>query len=221
MAKWHRKDWSLNATLYESSYCYEWGASVKLYRFTASPNLGNSHSLKRDSLNILVAHIIARQQSCGKVMFSVVPVWSTGAGVPCDHYLTIMHWTWPYSDPLVPASLDMRSLCTRTPTPLMMGHHCTGTSDMRSHCTGTLKHRNALCRDPPGPPLVTCVGQDWRPVQTCLPDDPASDIWWPRLATCSLEDPPTSVDTWWLMKHVQLASGWYTSYWNDFLFHKF
>ena len=39
----------------------------------------------------------------------------------------------------------------------------------------------------------------------------ASDIWWPRLETCS------KFFTWWLLKQIWLASGWYASYWNTFL----
>ena len=37
------------------------------------------------------------------------------------------------------------------------------------------------------------------------------DIWWPRLETCS------KFFTWWLLKQIWLASGWYASYWNTFL----
>ena len=49
---------------------------------------------------------------------------------------------------------------------------------------------------------MTSGGHQWRPVQTC-----------------SLEDPPTtSTDIWWPPKHVQLASGRYSSHWNAFLF---
>ena len=51
---------------------------------------------------------------------------------------------------------------------------------------------------------------------------PASDNWWPSLETCSnlftWETPsPTTTDIWW-PKHVWLASRWYVSYWNAFLF---
>ena len=36
--------------------------------------------------------------------------------------------------------------------------------DIGTHCTVT--------PTPTAPPAVTCGGQDWRPVQTCSPEDP-------------------------------------------------
>ena len=50
------------------------------------------------------------------------------------------------------------------------------------------------------PLLVTFNGQGWRPFQNC-----------------SLEDPPTSADIWWTVKHIRFGSGRYASYWNTFL----
>ena len=57
------------------------------------------------------------------------------------------------------------------------------------------------------------------------PKPPASDIWrtfdWRLFQTCSLEasrySSLSSPDICWMLKHVQLASGWYASYWNAFL----
>ena len=52
------------------------------------------------------------------------------------------------------------------------------------------------------------------------PDSPINDIWRPILETCSnlFTSPPLLTEISWLEKHVRLASGWYASYWNAFLF---
>ena len=47
-----------------------------------------------------------------------------------------------------------------------------------------------------------------------------SDIWWPSMETRSILftwGHPTGTDIWWPLKHIWLACGWYTSYWNVFL----
>ena len=68
--------------------------------------------------------------------------------------------------------------------------------------------------DPPPPPPPW--HQTWRPTPT------ATDIWWPSLETSSIMftwGPPHQYwHLWWPPKHIQLASGWYASYWNAVLF---
>ena len=64
-------------------------------------------------------------------------------------------------------------------------------------------HGTSLYRNPPvwPPPRI------WDPLYRAQspPLVSASDI-------CSFEDPsPTGADIWWLLKHIQLASGWYAS----------
>ena len=63
-------------------------------------------------------------------------------------------------------------------------------------------------------PLLTSVGQVWRPVQTFSLEDPLP----PRLLvlkTCSLEEPLHLV----AIEETGTvgANGWYPSYWNAFL----
>ena len=112
------------------------------------------------------------------------------------------HWNCLYRD-LPPSTLQAPA---KPPLP-DIGLHNTKTPwlplDIGPHFTGT-------------PPAQT-PGLD--PTIQWLP---ASDIWWPSLETCSnlftWWSFPPSTYIWWLLKHVQLASGWYASYWNAFLF---
>ena len=67
------------------------------------------------------------------------------------------------------------------PSPPCIGPHCTRTQasppgHVRTCSTWTSLYRNPL--------LVTSGGQDWKPVQTCSPED------------------PPDADFWWLMKHA-------------------
>ena len=128
-----------------------------------------------------------RQQSCWKVMFSVVcplvkhSVYSRGPMWP----LPMIHWTSPHRDPLTPVlspwTLD---LTVQGPPSLLPPGH--GTS---------------LYRDPTAPP------PNMEPHCTGTPSPThAVDIWWPRLETCSdlfTMGSPTVVDIWWLLKHIQ------------------
>ena len=116
-------------------------------------------------------------------------------GIPCDHH------------------------------PWYIGPHCTGTSlatalpppDIKPHCT------NLLALDPL---LFKWDFNVLGPTDLCPPDmgphctgTPASDIWYPRLVTCSNFSwgPPTTADIRWLLKYVWLAREQFASYCNVFL----
>ena len=114
------------------------------------------------------------QRSCGKVMFSVLSVWLAGCSQGDGSHVTITHYaldlTVQYSSPQFPFPSDMGLHCTGTPLP---------------------GHRTLLYIESPPSPLsqvpllVACCGHPWRPIQTCL-----------------LQDPPTSTDIWWqLLNH--------------------
>ena len=96
------------------------------------------------------------------IMFSAVSpsvYWGGGGRVPMWP-LTTMHWTSLYRDPL-----NMGPHCTETPQ----------TWDMTVQ-NPSPRHGTSLCGIPPRPPLdvgPNCTG------------NLASDIWWPRLETCS------------------------------------
>ena len=68
--------------------------------------------------------------------------------------------------------------------------------------------------------LNLTVRPSWHETLLYTAPTPASDIWWPILETCSNLfscGPPNGTDIWWLMKHIQLPSWQYASYWNAFL----
>ena len=86
----------------------------------------------------------------------------------------------------------VQSPSTPCPLPQNMEPHCTGPpTDMRPHCTA-----------PPAPNLSP-ISLDMEPHCTGI----ASDIWWPRLETCSnlFNSLSTSADIWWLLKQVPSA----------------
>ena len=75
---------------------------------------------------------------------------------------------------------------------------------------GTLLLPQTLDLTVQGPSLVPAPSRPWPPsVHGTLlyREPPDSDIWWPSFErpfqTCLLQDSPTSVDIWWLLKHVQ------------------
>ena len=84
--------------------------------------------------------------------------------------------------------LSLMPVCSR-------GFHVTITHNALD-LTIEVPHRHQIW----DPMLVTSGGHHWKPVQTCSFEDPT----------------PISTDIWWL-KHTQLASGWYASYWKAFL----
>ena len=101
---------------------------------------------KKQSPNIVIT---AHQQSCGKVMFSVISVCPSFCqwGVPCDHY------PW----------------CIRAHHRNSLARYFTGLWISLYRPSG---HGTALYRDPPAhPELMTSGGQDWRSVQTCSSED--------------------------------------------------
>ena len=124
-------------------------------------------------------------------MFSVVSVClSVCLGVPIWP-LPGIHWTSPYRDSGPTPTVQ------GLPPPLYMGLHCTVTSASE-------------------PRLKTCSNLFTSPRTSPI----STDIWWPRLETFSYLftfGSPTGTDNWWLLKHVWLASGRYTCYWNAFL----
>ena len=75
-------------------------------------------------------------------------------------------------------------------------------------------------------PLPLSRHGSWQAPSPCFP---ANDIWWTSLETgsnlfiwpqwiASSHTHCCSTQIWWPPKHVQLASGWYTSYLNAYLF---
>ena len=88
-------------------------------------------------------------------------------------------------------------LCLVTPSPLH----------------GTLIYRDQGTWDlvVQGPLLMTSGDKDWRPVQTCSPQDLSTVLTsggknWRPVQTYSPQDPPpSSANIWWLLRHVCLA----------------
>ena len=106
-----------------------------------------------------------RQRCYVKVV--CVCLFRVGMEVPCDQ---VIHWTSLYRPP--PA--DMASHCTRTTLALAL---IPLPPDIEPRCTRT-----------PSPSLlVISGGHHWRPVQSCLVQNPC----------------PTGAYIWWLLKHVQ------------------
>ena len=109
--------------------------------------------------------------------------------------------------------------------------HCTSLyRDFPGHSPAPLGHKTSLYRFPgPGPTPFYMGLNVLGPTGLCPPDmgphltgTPASDIWYPRLVTCSNffswgPQPGTSADIWWLLKYVWLAREQFASYRNAFL----
>ena len=66
--------------------------------------------------------------------------------------------------------------------------------------------------------LVTGEGGPHVTITLDALDLPVQDPTIPVVQTCSLKFPPPGTDIRWSPKHIRLASEWYTSYWNAFLF---
>ena len=112
--------------------------------------------LKKLSFNIFTA----RQQSCGKLMFSVVSVCLFAEGRGPMWPLPMLDWTSPYTPPPRASAAPCRTL---SPT-------------MQSDIISFL--------------LVTSGGQDWRPIQICSLQDcpPPFHQCWHLAGYCSTYD---------------------------------
>ena len=119
--------------------------------------------------------INTHQGSCGKVMFSVV-CFSLSV-CPEGSHVTITHDAWDLTVQRPPSCSNLFNF------------------DL------TVQEPPTLCPVYRVPLVVTSIGQDWRPVQTC-----------------SLEGPLvlTSGGNW--STYTRSASGRYASYWNAFFF---
>ena len=120
-----------------------------------------------------------------------------------------MHWISPYRDTAALAHWTWNLTVQRPPPD--MGPHYTGIPWPQPPVMGP--HRTSSSSPTPCPPLLPYMGPH------CTRGPPSSS---PVLQTCSklfnlnltIQGPPWTCSTLFVMKHVCLASEWLASYWN-------